>query len=48
MPDDGHSIDGPALKTVVSMIKDLEFQVSVEVSLKQAKEANTANSQCQP
>ena len=27
MADDGHSIDGMALKTVVSMIKDMEFQV---------------------
>jgi len=26
MADDGHSIDGSALKTVVSMIKDMEFQ----------------------
>lgn len=26
MPDDGHIIDGSALKTVVSMIKNLEFQ----------------------
>ena len=29
MPDDGHIIDGSALKTVVSMIKNLEFQVLV-------------------
>merc|ERR1712106_400563 len=28
MADDGHSIDGLALKTVVSMIKDMEFQVN--------------------
>jgi len=37
MPDDGHSIDGPALKTVVSMIKDLEFQgfaVPEKISIK--------------
>ena len=27
MADDGNSIDGCALKTVVSMIKDMEFQV---------------------
>ena len=27
MADDGHSIDGFALKTVVNMIKDMEFQV---------------------
>ena len=27
MADDGHSIDGSALKTVVNMIKDMEFQV---------------------
>jgi len=26
MADDGHSFDGSALKTVVSMIKDMEFQ----------------------
>ena len=33
MPDDGHSIDGTALKTVVSMIKDMEFQVQVLATL---------------
>ena len=27
MADDGHNIDGSALKTVVNMIKDMEFQV---------------------
>ena len=27
MADDGHSIDGSALRTVVNMIKDMEFQV---------------------
>ena len=29
MADDGHSFDGSALKTVVSMIKDMEFQVMI-------------------
>lgn len=27
MADDGQPIEGPALRTVVGMIKDLEFQV---------------------
>ena len=29
MADDGHSFQGSALKTVVSMIKDMEFQVTL-------------------
>ena len=31
MADDGHSFQGSALKTVVSMIKDMEFQVALSV-----------------
>jgi hypothetical protein len=27
MPDDGHSLDNEALRRVVSMIKDIEYQV---------------------
>ena len=30
--DDGKMIDGAALKTVVTMIKDMEYQVSKSVS----------------
>ena len=30
--DDGEMIDGAALKTVVSIIKDLEYQVSKSIS----------------
>lgn len=31
MPDDGHSLDTEALKRVVNMIKDIEYQVSYTI-----------------
>ena len=33
MADDGHPIEGPALKTVVGMIKDMEYQVYTDFEL---------------